>query len=259
MRYKLLLFLSIVLIVSFVAARPEMAKSGYSLDNFEDDNVENGDDELDNDGFDDDSGLENEEGRQRERTMTKTRISRDNITFTPWQKRDESECLEGCKCNGAVMSCATENGREITITAGRSGNIITIIVDNSEVDTELEIMQEKIDGKNQTRLKAMMNNGQTREVRVMPSVASERALERLRLKVCSEENNCTIQLKEVGRYSEKDDDKELAYEVQAERHSKLLGLFSKKMQVRAQVSAENGEIIRTKKPWWAFLAVEKVE
>jgi hypothetical protein len=28
------------------------------------------------------------------------------------------------------------------------------------------------------------------------------------------------------------------------------------MQVRAQVDAENGEVIRTGKPWWSFLATE---
>jgi hypothetical protein len=31
------------------------------------------------------------------------------------------------------------------------------------------------------------------------------------------------------------------------------------MQVRAQVDAENGEVIRTNKPWWAFLASEPEE
>jgi hypothetical protein len=28
------------------------------------------------------------------------------------------------------------------------------------------------------------------------------------------------------------------------------------MQVRSQVDAESGEVIRTERPWWAFLAVE---
>ena len=55
------------------------------------------------------------------------------LRFTPYQKRNESECLEGCRCNGAVMTCKTENGKEMTIQAGRSGKTIKISVDNGHV------------------------------------------------------------------------------------------------------------------------------
>ena len=49
------------------------------------------------------------------------------------------------------------------------------------------------------------------------------------------------------------------YEVQAQRNSKVLGIFSARMQVQAQVDAETGETIQLNKPWWAFLAVEPDE
>jgi len=48
------------------------------------------------------------------------------------------------------------------------------------------------------------------------------------------------------------------YEMQAERHARILGLFKAKMQVRAEVDADTGEV-KTFKPWWAFLASEKEE
>jgi len=48
----------------------------------------------------------------------------------------------------------------------------------------------------------------------------------------------------------------LAYEVKTQRRSKFLGLFGVRMNVEAQVDAESGEVIRVKKPWWAFLASE---
>ncbi len=89
----------------------------------------------------------------------------------------------------------------------------------------------------------------------MPDTASETALKRLRLRVCSEENNCTIELKEVGKRNQT----QAAYEIQAQRHAKLFGMFRLKMQTNAQVSAETGELIRVKKPWWAFLATEPEE
>ena len=89
----------------------------------------------------------------------------------------------------------------------------------------------------------------------MPNTASETALQRLRLKVCSEENECQIELKEVAQNNQI----KVAYEIKTQRQSKILGLFGARMQVQAQVDAENGEIIQVKKPWWAFLATEPQE
>src|SRR3989339_668745 len=63
------------------------------------------------------------------------------------------------------------------------------------------------------------------------------------------------QLKEVGNGNET----RLAYEIQIERHSRILGIFQAKMKIRTQVDAENGEIIDINKPWWAFIATEPAE
>ena len=89
----------------------------------------------------------------------------------------------------------------------------------------------------------------------MPNVASETALQRLRLRNCTGERNCSIELKQVGEGNQS----RLAYELQTQRQSRVFGLFNAKMQVRAQIDAENGEIIRIGKPWWAFLATEPEE
>jgi len=75
------------------------------------------------------------------------------------------------------------------------------------------------------------------------------------LRTCSEENGCSIELKEVAQGKEV----KAAYELRTQRQSKVLGMFRARMQVQTQVDAENGEIIRTKKPWWAFLATEPEE
>jgi len=89
----------------------------------------------------------------------------------------------------------------------------------------------------------------------MPNTASETALQRLRLKNCNEEQGCNIELKEVGQGQQA----KLAYEMKTQRQSKVFGLFGARMQVQAQVDAETGEIVRVKKPWWAFLASEPAE
>lgn len=132
-------------------------------------------------------------------------------------------------------------------------NRFLLQVNNVSADCGLNLTQEQV--QNKTKLKVKLSNGRNAEVKVMPDRASEKALERLRLKACSAENNCSIELKEVG----KGEQAKLAYELQAERHAKLLGMFRAKMQVKAQVDAETGEIIRVKKPWWAFLATESEE
>jgi len=104
-------------------------------------------------------------------------------------------------------------------------------------------------------LVANLSNGRRALIKVMPETASETALARLRMKVCAEQNNCTIELKEVGSGEKV----RAIYEVNAEKQAKLLGIFATKMKVKAQVDAENGQVIQSKKPWWAFLAVETAE
>jgi len=184
-------------------------------------------------------------------TMTRTRIqNRTNLTFSPWQKRNESECMESCTCLGAVVTCPTENGRMMTIQAGRSGNIIVITVERVNVSTELELELENESENNIARLRARLRNGETRPVRVLPDEAAERARERLRIRECNADSNCTLQLGEENG--------QLRYEMQIERHSRILGIFQKKMRVRAEIDAEDGEL-RVRKPWWAFLAVEPEE
>ena len=180
---------------------------------------------------------------------------RERVEFSPWQKRNESECPEGCKCVGAIVMCRTEDGKEMTIEAGRSGKTIKItVVENgneSEVETSLGISSEFDKVRNRTKLMTQLSNGRNAEVKIMHHVANERALERLRLKVCSSENNCTVELKEVPSRNEN----RLAYEVKAEKRARVLGLFKAKMNVETHVDAETGEVIFTKKPWWRFLSI----
>lgn len=145
--------------------------------------------------------------------------------------------------NGEKMQIQNENQFRLQV-----GGVEAL--SNMQVGSEYDPVQ------NRTRLMTQLSNGKDAEIKVMPDTASEIALERLRLRVCSSENNCVIELKEVGKSGV---ERQLAYELKAQRRSRVLGLFPARMQVEAQVSAENGELIRTGKPWWAFLAVEPEE
>ena len=122
---------------------------------------------------------------------------------------------------------------------------------NVSADCDCNMTQEQ--AQNRTRLYVNLSNGRNAEIKVMPDVASETALNRLRLKVCNEANNCTIVLKEVGQGN----DTKLAYEFQVERYMRILAMFKTKAQAKTQINAETGEVIGVKNPWWAFLATKQ--
>ncbi len=142
-----------------------------------------------------------------------------------------------------------EGGQQMMIQQ-QLNNQLQLRVNDISANCGLNLTQKQI--QNKTKLETKLSNGRNAEVKIMPDAASETALTRLRLKVCSEENECQIELKEVGQGEQA----KLAYEMNIQRQSKFLGMFQKRMNVQAQVNAETGEIIRTKKPWWAFLATE---
>lgn len=79
-----------------------------------------------------------------------------------------------------------------------------------------------------------------KEIKVMPSTASETAINQLKLKYAE------IELKEVGKP---------IYEITGKKEVKIFGLFKKEMLVKTQIDAETGNIEKTKKPWWSFLAI----
>ncbi len=124
---------------------------------------------------------------------------------------------------------------------------------------ECNLNEENETDHNQT-FNVHFKNGKNALIKIMPDTAAARALERLRLKVCSSDNNCTIQLKDVGqRVGDNETQTRAAYEIQIERHARILGIFKAKLVKMAQVDAETGEIIKVKKPWWAFIAIEPDE
>jgi hypothetical protein len=146
----------------------------------------------------------------------------------------------------------TQNGRQLQVQE-QDNNRTQLRTGNVSAQTSMVMTHEEVG--NLTRLQVNLSNGRKSEVKVMPDVACERAIEQLRIRVCSEENGCRIELKEVGQGEQA----KAVYEVQAQKRAKILWLFETRMQVMAQVDAENGEIIQVQRPWWAFLAVESEE
>jgi len=143
-------------------------------------------------------------------------------------------------------------GQKIQIQK-QSENQIQLKVKNVTANTSLNITANET--RNRTRFHVRLSNGRNAEIKIMPDTASKKALERLRLKVCNESNNCTLQLKEIRQKNQT----RIAYEMQVEQQARIFGIFKTKMQVQAQVDAEDGEIIQIKRPWWSFLATKSEE
>lgn len=159
---------------------------------------------------------------------------------------------DGVKTSIQTGNYISEQGESIQIQM-KAQNQFELKVGEATADCDCELVREKVEEK--TKLYAKLSNGEHAEIKVMPDAASETALQRLRLTQCDEEEGCQIQLKEVGVGNQV----KMAYEVKTQRSSKVLGLFRATMEVHAQVDAETGEIIRVRKPWWAFLASEPEE
>jgi hypothetical protein len=131
-------------------------------------------------------------------------------------------------------------------TSSEFGSTIRSGDGTAEAQTNMKMTQQQVG--NQTKTYAQLSNGMNAEIKVMPDVASEKALQVLGAKC--EESGCEIELKEVG----KGEETKAAYEVKAKKEVKTLGFIKSQMKVRAQINAETGEIVRTRNAWWGFLA-----
>jgi len=145
-----------------------------------------------------------------------------------------------------------EEGQSIRVQE-EAENQYELRVGEATADCECELVRERV--QNKTRLYAKLFNGEHAEIKVMPDRASETALQRLRVNQCTEEDECRIELKEVGVGNEL----KMVYELKTQRNARVFGLFRTRMEVQAQVDADTGEIVRVRKPWWAFLASEPEE
>jgi len=136
-----------------------------------------------------------------------------------------------------------EQENQVTVSAGAQG-----VQDGVKINSKGEEISVQSQENNKVRLEAQgisaNFNGEMNEI-------SEGNKTKLYARMSNGQN---VEIK-IGNGN----DTRLAYEIQIERHSRILGIFQKKMQIRTQVDAENGEIIDVNKPWWAFIATEPAE
>jgi len=124
---------------------------------------------------------------------------------------------------------------------------------NANAQAPIEEITTTIEAQGEARVE--MSNGAQARVMVMPEVAAQTAIDQLRLHVCSEENNCTIELRASGEGNASNETR-AEYEVRANKEARIFGFFRVDMPVQARVDAETGAVVESNKPWWAFLAAE---
>jgi hypothetical protein len=148
------------------------------------------------------------------------------------------QCPASCICTGSTMKCTLLNGREMTIYAGNSGNII-VQVKGENMTTNVTLYKSQ-DGK----VYGVFKNNETKRIRMLPNQVKERIREKLE-KHFENEN---ITLDENGIYGYKGDKK-----------ARLFAFIPVTIMVRAEIDPETGNIIKiSKNPWWAFLAKDEI-
>ncbi|MDO8610071.1 MAG: hypothetical protein Q7R95_05955, partial [bacterium] len=132
------------------------------------------------------------------------------------------ECPTNCECAGSTVKCEFENGRVMTIFAGRSGNII-IQSKMYNVTTKVELYKNdegKVEGVFRNRTKVIM----------LPDDVLERLEARLNKKV----EQGKIELNEDGEYV-----------IETRRKAKLFKLFPVNKIITISIDAETGQVTRT--------------
>lgn len=142
-----------------------------------------------------------------------------------------------------IDSNSNEYQVEVRVETKNNGedSEVKIKVRNVEINSEVEVEQEG------NQLNAKLSNGNKAEIKIMPDTASATAIEKL------QSRGVNVELKEVGEGN----DLSVVYEAEANKSVKFLGLFKVQTQIKAVISAENGEVLRLEKPWWYFLAFGK--
>ena len=147
-----------------------------------------------------------------------------------------TECPDNCTCAGSTIKCWINGQREMTVVAGRSGNVIVQV---KGVNASTNVTLYKSEGK----LYGVFEGNETKRI-MTPEQVQEKIREKKQKRW--EEHNITL-------------DEDGYYRVQSKKKARLFLLIPVREKVRTQIDAETGEIVRVRNPWWGFLARDMKE
>ena len=170
------------------------------------------------------------EEKEHELNSTEIQKIKQNQNRIKYSYANQTECPDNCTCAGSTIKCWINGQREMTIVAGRSGNVIVQVKGvNASTNVSLYKSEGKLYG---------VFNGETKRI-MTPEQVQEKIRERKQK--TWEEHNITL-------------DEEGYYRVQSKKKARLFLLVPVREKVRTQIDAETGEIIKIRNPWWGFLA-----
>jgi len=143
----------------------------------------------------------------------------------------KDKTTEKFKENSATIEITTKSNKSFTFTKYGTSSSKYSETKKDEVKTSGQISI--MDGK------TYLN---TKEFKVMPDTASEKAIENQQLN-----KEVTIELKDTGKP---------VYEINGNKEVRLFGLFRKSMSIVSEIDASTGEVLSIKKPWWSFLSAQ---
>lgn len=148
-----------------------------------------------------------------------------------------TDCPEECTCSGSTMKCTLASGREMTVTAGKSGNTI-VQVKGINMSTSVTLYKD-----DEGKLYGVFAGNETREVKVLPDQIKEKIKEKIKARLQDE----NITLNESG-----------TYEYDGKKQARLFFIIPIKVDVKAEVDSETGEITNIESDkWWSFLAKDE--
>jgi hypothetical protein len=193
---------------------------------------ENKKNETENDENNNETETEDNETIHKENKTTEDNSEKNKEKqIFKFENRTGQECTEGCTCTGVVMKCNTENGREMTIFAGKSGNII-IQIKGVNMTTNVTLYKEN------ESVYGEFSGSRTKKI-ILPDKIKEEL-----------ENQKNIKT----NISKMELDKDGFYNIEAKKKAKLFFIFSVNEKIKAQVNSETGQIIDMSSSWWGFLA-----
>jgi len=183
------------------------------------------------------NGEDDQQNQTQARILTQAQVQEIKQTQNRIRVHNQT-CPDDCTCTGSTVKCQLEgDGREMTITAGRSGNIIVQV---KEVNMSTNVTLYRHEGK----VFGVFKDNETKEIKVMPDMVKDKIRGRLARELEDEE----IELDEEGIYRYK-----------AKKKAKLFGFIQVRVRVRARINSETGELVRIRNSWWAFLASDDSE
>ncbi len=131
---------------------------------------------------------------------------------------------------------------EIQRDANGTANQVNIQGEGVNIGGKIEI-NDLFEGNN-SNLEAVLSNGNSTEIKILPETARELVRERLKAGNIS---NLTLEEIKHGNIPR------VVYNVETNQNGRFLGIFKLALKSETQVDPVTGEILNVSRPWWAFL------